>query len=115
MGYFRRLSDALFKIDRHGNTIFYPWGIIGKGYMLPDRQTEDKIRRFVIWYHFTGLAIILIVGAFLGHWIVCLLLVLPAAIILWSLIAKRFVKGFQPSVEKSTFRENLKKMFRKEK
>ena len=111
MGYFRRLSDALFKTDSHGNTIFYPWGMIGKGYVLPDRQTEDKVRRFVIWYHFTVLVTLLFVGAFLGLWIVNLIVVLPVVIILWGLIVKRFTKGLQPSDKKLTFSENFKKMF----
>lgn len=110
MGYFKRLSDSSFKTDSHGNTIFYPWGIIGKGYVLPDKKTEDKIRKFVIWYHFTGLIVILVTGAFLGLWIVSLLF-LPIAVLVWCVQSKRFIMGLPQSDEKLSYKENLKKMF----
>lgn len=42
MGYFEGLTNGNFKKDRDGNTIFFPWGILGKGRVLPDEQTEKK-------------------------------------------------------------------------
>jgi hypothetical protein len=38
MGYFDGLAASSFKTDDKGNTVFFPWGILGKGYILP----EDK-------------------------------------------------------------------------
>jgi hypothetical protein len=35
MEYFNGLTDATFKTDAKGNTIFYPFWIFGKGYILP--------------------------------------------------------------------------------
>ncbi len=40
MGYFDGLTDVLFKKDEKGNTIFYPWGILGKGYVIPDDKKD---------------------------------------------------------------------------
>ena len=43
MGYFDGLTDASFKTDEKGNTIFYPLWIFGKGYILPDDR-KDRFR-----------------------------------------------------------------------
>jgi hypothetical protein len=40
MGYFDGLTDASFKTDEKGNTIFYPLWIFGKGYILPDDRKD---------------------------------------------------------------------------
>lgn len=42
MGFFKRLTDSSFKVNGQGNTLFYPWGILGRGYILPDIETEKK-------------------------------------------------------------------------
>ena len=36
MGYFDGLTDGVFKTDSEGKFLFYPWGVPGKGYILPD-------------------------------------------------------------------------------
>jgi len=47
MDYFDGLTDAKFKTDTQGRLLFYPWGILGKGYVLPDESKKQQIRRFV--------------------------------------------------------------------
>jgi hypothetical protein len=47
MDYFDGLTDAKFKNDAQGRLLFYPWGILGKGYVLPDESKKQQIRRFV--------------------------------------------------------------------
>ena len=51
MSYFDGLSDGLCKTDKDGNLIFYPWGILGKGYILPDEHRKKRIKRFKSFYH----------------------------------------------------------------
>jgi hypothetical protein len=51
MGYFDGLTDAAFKQDQLGNTVFYPWGVIGRGYILTDPAKIDQARLFMRrWY-----------------------------------------------------------------
>lgn len=47
MGYFDGLTSASFKTDENGNTVFYPWGVLGKGHTLPDAEKEAELRTFV--------------------------------------------------------------------
>lgn len=111
MGYFRRLADSSFKIDHSGNTIFFPWGILGKGYLLPDKKTEEKIRNFITWYHVVGLALILLVGVFLMLWSIAFVALIPLAVVVWCLPTMHFVKGLKRSEERLSLKENLKKIF----
>jgi hypothetical protein len=110
MGYFRTLGNSSFKIDKCGNTIFFPWGILGKGYLLPDKKTEEKIRKFTTWYHVIGLMLILIMGAFLGLWGVLFLLI-PVVLVVWYLQVKRYIKGLKQTEERLSWKDNFKKLF----
>jgi len=51
MGYFKGLVDINFKIDDKGRTLFYPWGVLGRGYIVPNKSKEHQIKRFKIIYH----------------------------------------------------------------
>ena len=51
MGYFDGLTDAAFKKDRFGNTVFYPWGVFGRGRILPDEQSIGNVRQFLRGYY----------------------------------------------------------------
>jgi len=64
-----------------------------------------------MWYHITGLTLILIFGAFLGLWIVNLLLVIPIGILVWLVQSKRFISGLQQSDVKLSYKGSLKRMF----
>jgi hypothetical protein len=33
MGYFDALTSSSFKKDESGKTVFYPWGVLGKGHI----------------------------------------------------------------------------------
>ena len=66
MGYFEGLTNGNFKKDRDGNTIFFPWGILGKGRVLPDEQTEKKVRTFVSRYYKVSFPTIIGIGVIVG-------------------------------------------------
>jgi hypothetical protein len=46
MWYFDELTEASFKTDEKGNTIYYPLWIFGKGYILPEDK-KDAFRLMV--------------------------------------------------------------------
>ncbi len=110
MGYFRTLTNSSFKLDSKGNTIFFPWGILGKGYVLPNNEIEEKIRRFLTAYYLIGLTLILIIGGFLYLWVVAILLI-PFSFIIWWIQAKRYIKGLDQSSEKLSIKDNMKSLF----
>lgn len=51
MGFFDALTDGAFKKDSQNNTVFYPMGVLGKGYILPDAAREAQIRGFLKKYY----------------------------------------------------------------
>ncbi len=51
MSYFDMLSEAIFKEDKDGNTIFYKWGVMGRGVILDTKERKEKIASFVSKYY----------------------------------------------------------------
>jgi len=47
MDYFDGMTDGKFKTDAQGRFLFYPWGVLGTGYVLPDEPKKQQIRKFV--------------------------------------------------------------------
>ncbi|MBI2234784.1 MAG: hypothetical protein HYU57_07380 [Micavibrio aeruginosavorus] len=43
---FRMLSDVLFQTDSDGKTSFFPWGKLGKGYIVPSSEVYKELREF---------------------------------------------------------------------
>ena len=75
MGYFDDPTGVLFKRDRNGNSVFFPWGILGSGRLLPDESTELRVRGYVRRWYRISLPMILGVAIVGGAW--SFLLVLP--------------------------------------
>ncbi len=46
MGYFDKISEAAFKEADDGVVIYYPNGAMGKGRVVPDLATKDKLYKF---------------------------------------------------------------------
>lgn len=45
MNYFESIADSYFKKSNEGKVIFYPWGVLGKGYIIPTEEKAIKIRK----------------------------------------------------------------------
>ena len=44
MGYLEELTIGSFRKDAEGRNVFYPYGIMGKGYILPDAERVPRMR-----------------------------------------------------------------------
>lgn len=51
MGYFDGLASGVIKKDQQGRGVYYPWGILGKGYVLPDEARETAIKKTLILFY----------------------------------------------------------------
>jgi hypothetical protein len=103
MGYFDGLTNASFKKDENGNTVFFPWGVFGKGRVL-DESTEARVRRFVSLYYKISLPLIVGVGVIVG-WLWALPLVV--FLLVWFyLTTKSLVSGCPYSEGKLTLKES---------
>jgi len=103
MGYFDGLTNGSFKKDKNGNSVFFPWGVLGKGRVLPDESTEMKVRGFVHRYYQVTLPIVIGVGVIFG-WLWSFLLV-PLVGAWFYFGIKPLVSGCPYSVDKLTLKE----------
>jgi hypothetical protein len=60
--YFEGLIEGSFKTAADGQRLFYPWGILGKGYVLPGARTEQRIRKLLKIYYMVSLPLVLTVS-----------------------------------------------------
>lgn len=66
MGYLDGLTDSSFKTDDEGNTVFYPFGLCGKGRILPDKDSKNDLRMFLKRYYQVSLTSMLVALLTLG-------------------------------------------------
>ena len=66
MGYFDGLTNASFKKSQDGRTLFFQWGVLGKGRILPDEEAEARVRGFVKRYYKIMLPAVIIVCVVAG-------------------------------------------------
>ena len=108
MGLFDGLTNASFKSDAEGNTIFFPFGKLGKGRAIADRNTEEKVRRFITRYLWANLFFVIVVGRAVGvFWI---LLALPIIIAWYRREIERHLKDAPTSDTKMSVEESMQNM-----
>ena len=104
MGYFDGLASGIIKKDKDNNPVYYPWGVMGKGYVLPDAERETAIKNMVILFYqlFFGL---FFVNLFLLK-NVLIFATLTLVLIAWLLFKSRqLTKDCPKSDEKLTLKE----------
>jgi hypothetical protein len=104
MGYFEGLTNGCFNKEETGQTVFYPLGVMGKGYILPDAITEDKIRKFMQFYY--KVSIISILGVVLVFGWLYVFLLLPVNIIWFFFKIKPLISGLPYSGSKLSFKQS---------
>ena len=49
MSYFDGIVDGSFKTSEDGALLYYPFGILGKGYVIPNIEKKQEIRKRLKW------------------------------------------------------------------
>jgi hypothetical protein len=107
MGYFDGLVDGLFKTDEAGTRLFYPNGIIGRGYILPDEPTKAKVRKSLKRWYMIGLPLIIGVQASFG-WEPNVFFVAPILISLYYILIRKHLKGLSLTEKKFSYSESIR-------
>lgn len=103
MGYFEGLTNSVFKKDQSGNTLFFPWGVLGRGRVLPDESAEAKVRAFVSRYYKVSLPTMIGIGVIMGWmWAIALVPFFGAWFYFGS---KSLVSDYPYSEDKLTLKE----------
>ena len=66
MSFLDRLTDSGFKTNNRGQVVFYPWGVLGKGYVLGSDEKEKQVRRFGKRFLLFGLGLVILTIATVG-------------------------------------------------
>jgi len=103
--YFDAAASGTFKTAQDGRPLFFPWGTLGRGYVIGTEQDFTRLKRQVKIYLIGSAAVI----GILMPWLpllkglgLALLLMAPYAIWAWSL-----TRGLQPSDERLSFGESM--------
>lgn len=103
MGYFDGMARAIFKRDESSRTVFYPWGVLGKGRLLPDEAAEMKVFRFVKLFYQVSFALLVLPSAFFSLWYSVALL--PVLLIWHYLQCEALVSTYPVSQSKLTIKQ----------
>lgn len=106
MRYLDNLIDRNFRKNKNGNTVFFPWGIFGRGRVLPDESTEARIRGWVRrnYFVFVPIAIGVAVISSIVGWAWSFLLV-PVCGVWVHVGTKSLVSGLPYSDERVTLKD----------
>ena len=100
MDYFDMLLSGSFKSTKSGATLFYPYGTLGKGYVIkPESQVKLLKRRVLRWYIVMFISIMLVRQAPLQFMI---FIYFPVLFIWYHLMITKMVKGLSVSEERYT-------------
>jgi hypothetical protein len=104
MGYFDGLASGIIKKDKDDNAVYYPWGILGKGYVLPDAERETAIKNMVILFYQIFFGILFLHLFLLKN--ILIFAILTIALLVWFLLKSRqLTKDCAVSDEKLTLKE----------
>lgn len=104
MGYFDGLASGIIKKDKDNNPVYYPWGVLGKGYALPSAERETEIKNMVILFYQLFFGVFFVHLFLLKNALIFALLVL--ALVIWFLVkSKQLTKDCPKSGEKLTLKE----------
>jgi hypothetical protein len=100
-GYLRVVHAGTFTTDETGATVFFPSGILGRGYVVSEEH-EAAIRRFLARFYL-AVSVVAIVGARLFG--LAALLVVPPLLAVYWLWSRRVTAGLPVSPLRMTSRE----------
>jgi hypothetical protein len=110
MKFIDNLTNASFKTDKSGNTVFYPWGMLWPGYIIASQEIEQKIRKVIGTLY--GVSILLVVFSIFildrnsSFWVFAI--AVPILCILYFFSIKKLTAGKPKSDEKMKFSERLR-------
>ena len=100
------LADQALKKDDSGNTLYYPWGIFGSGFVLKSENTVKQIRKLYkiqmiyILINIPIMTVLVNVRANIFYWLVYLSIYLIAYYIWFHFAIKKITQGLQKTKEK---------------
>ncbi len=100
------LSSGYFQKARDGRMLFYPWGALGRGYVVASPKDEERLRRWIKVY--IGAMLALLMGAGMSSQYVAGAVIAVVALIFYYVWARYYLtRGLPPADEKMRLREAM--------
>jgi hypothetical protein len=105
MGYFDALTSSYFKVAPDGRRLFFPWGVLGRGYALVSEQQYERLRRQLKIY--TAVSLIAIVASAGLRFYIATLVIGAALMIYYALWSRYLLSDLQATQERLSPRDSL--------
>jgi hypothetical protein len=103
VGYFDGLTDAAFKTDAEGRVLFFPWGVLGRGYVLPDQDAHQRLRGQMRTLYIVGMPLMILLVVIGQPMILASLL--PVMLVAQLAMVRVWTRGLEPASESMTMGE----------
>lgn len=105
MGYLDAVTSSYLRTGKDGRRLFYPWGAMGRGYVVPTEDEFEGLRR-IARIGTAAFLVLVIASAALQMYLATL--VIGAGFALFQVIWTRgLVRRLEPSAEKLSVRDTL--------
>ena len=105
MGYFDAITSKSFKSDADGNTVFFPYGILGKGRVVADLDSTEQVKKFLVLFYVVGFGTIFL-GSIAGF--IWMILAAPFLFLWYDLGIKKILKDASISDSRLSIRNRCK-------
>jgi hypothetical protein len=104
-GYFNALTSGYFKTTEDGRRLFYPWGVLGRGYVIPSAEAYGRLHRRITIYQIV--AMVLVVGAVAGGFYIAAFVIAALLIGFYVAWTSQLLRGLERSEERLSFDESM--------
>jgi len=106
--YFEGLVAGNFKTAADGQRLFYPWNVWGKGYVLPDACTEQRMRKLLKIYYMVWLPLVIIVVSIASPFgFYDAFALLPVGLLVYGVVVRSLTQRLLSSEERLRLTESL--------
>jgi hypothetical protein len=104
-GYFNALTSSYFKTGPDGRKFFFPWGIWGRGYLIPTEERYERMHGMLKIYMIAML--VLIIGTIAPGYYIAGVAVAAALMLFYAAWVPFLKRGLEPSEERMTMSGNI--------
>jgi hypothetical protein len=105
MGYFDAMTKGCFKTAQDGRNLFFPWGVLGRGYTIASEQDNLRLQQQFKVYMVVSLVLIISAGSLDRYFVGAVIVALSLGFYLvWM---RYLLRRLQPSDESLSLRESI--------
>jgi len=105
VGYFDALTSSYFKATPDGRRLFFPWGVMSRGYVIGSEQDYERLRGQLKIY--TVVSLVLIIGSVAAAGFLWSLGVVALLILFYLCWLPYLLRRMQPSDERLSLTESM--------